>query len=275
MLLSSHAEEKPAKKEITVIGSDTMVILAQKWAEKYMAKHPDVKIQVNGGGSGGGFAALQNKATDIADASRPIKNDEMAKCIAVFKAPAKEYIVAIDGLSVYVNKANTIKELDLAQLKGIFTGKITNWNEVGGSDSRITIYSRENNSGTYEYFKEHVLQKTNDFASSAQNMLGTAALLSAVANDANGIGYGGAAYGSGAKAIAIKKDANSPAVEPTEANVVDKSYPIWRYLYNYVNPALDKGAVHEYIEWVRGNEGQEIVKGIGYYPLPEDQRSKN
>src|SRR4051795_2007537 len=117
---------------VTVKGSDTLVILAQKWAEVYMSKHPEVKIQVSGGGSGVGFAALQNQNTDIADASRPIKPAEVAACVRAFGKRPTEYKVAVDGLSVYVNKDNPVKELDLDQLAGIFTGKIKNWKEVGG-----------------------------------------------------------------------------------------------------------------------------------------------
>ncbi|HZQ46721.1 MAG TPA: phosphate ABC transporter substrate-binding protein [Verrucomicrobiae bacterium] len=258
---------------ITVKGSDTLVILAQKWAEVYMSTHPDVKIQVTGGGSGVGFAALQNQGTDIADASRPIKPKEVGDCIKAFGKRPKEYKVAVDGLSVYVNNDNPVKELDLEQLAGIFTGQIQNWKEVGGKDAPITVYSRENSSGTYEFFKEHVL-KGKDFAANAQTMPGTAALLQAINNDPNGIGYGGAAYGAGARALGIKKDANAKAVEPNEETVLNQTYPIWRYLYNYVNPALDKGDIRAYLDWIRSDEGQKIVKEVGYYSLPPDLRTK-
>ena len=261
------------KKEITIKGSDTLLILANRWATAYMAKNADVKIMVNGGGSGVGFTALADKSIDITDASRAIKADEMEKCIKAFKAVPKEYIVAVDGLSVFVNNDNPVHELDMAQLKDIFTGKITNWKDVGGADAPISVYSRENSSGTYEYFKEHVLKKA-DFAASVQTMQGTAQLLTAISNDHNGIGYGGAAYGGSARAIAVKKDASTPGVLPTEENVLNKSYPIWRYLYNYVNPAVDKGAVHAYLNWIRGDAGQALVKEVGYYPLPQDKRSK-
>ena len=227
---------------ITVKGSDTLVILAQKWAETYMGKHSEVKIQVTGGGSGIGFAALQNQSTDLCDASRKIKAAEIANCMKAFNARPTEYQVAIDGLSVYVNNDNPLKELSMDQLQQIFTGKVKNWKEVGGPDAPITVYSRENSSGTYEFFKEHVL-KGKDFAASAQTMPGTAALLQAVAKDKGGIGYGGAAYGQGAKALLVKTDDASPGVEPTEENVVGQKYPIWRYLYVYVNPALDKGEI--------------------------------
>ncbi len=260
-------------ENVTVKGSDTLVILAQKWAEVYMSKHPETKIQVTGGGSGIGFAALQNNTTDIADASRPIKAAEKVACIKAFGKAPREYKVALDGLSVYVHSENSASELSLEQLEKIFTGKVTNWKEIGGSDAPITLYSRENSSGTYEFFKEHVL-KGQDFVSSAQTMPGTAALLQSVSRDKNGIGYGGAAYGHGAKALKIKKAADSPAVEPTDENVISGKYPIWRYLYNYLNPDKDKGEIAAYLTWIRSPEGQKIVKDVGYYPLPEHASEK-
>ena len=258
---------------ITVKGSDTLVILAQKWAEVYMGKHPETKIQVSGGGSGVGFAALQNQSTDLADASRKIKAAEIAACLKAFGKRPTEYKVALDGLSVYVNEESPVKTLTLDQLENIFTGRIRNWKEVGGPDQPITVYSRENSSGTYEFFKEHVL-KGKDFAASAQTMPGTAALLQAVAKDKGGIGYGGAAYGKGARAVGVKKDAGAPAVEPSEETVVKGTYPIWRYLYVYVNPDLDKGEMGAYLNWIRGDEAQKLVKEVGYYPLPANLREK-
>ena len=259
---------------ITVKGSDTLVILAQKWAEVYMGQHADVKIQVSGGGSGIGFAALQSQTTDLCDASRKAKSAEIANCIKAFGARPTEYKVALDGLSVYVNPENSLKELTVAQVGDIFTGKIKNWKEVGGPDAPITVYSRENSSGTYEFFKEHIL-KGKDFVASAQTMPGTAAIVQAVVKDKNSIGYGGAAYGGGSKLLSIKKTDTSPAIEPTEENVENGTYPIWRHLYVYVNPALDKGEVAAYLTWIRSDDGQKYVKDIGYYPLPKNLRSSN
>lgn len=258
---------------ITVKGSDTMVILAQKWAEVYMSTHPDVKIQVTGGGTGTGFAALQNQQTDLCNASRKIRPKEIETCIRAFGRRPTEYRVALDGLSVYVHADNPIEELSIEQIEAIFTGKIRNWNELGGPDAQIILYSRENNSGTYEFFKEHVL-KGKDFAAHAQTMPGTAAVLQAVSRARHGIGYGGAAYGVGAKHLRIRKTANDPAIEPTEENVVNGSYPISRYLYIYVNPALDKGPVADYLKWIRSDAGQAVVKEVGYYPLPPELRSR-
>ena len=238
-----------------------------------MSKHPETKIQVTGGGSGIGFAALQNNTTDIADASRPIKPAERAACIKAFGKNPREYKVALDGLSIYVSADNPLNEITLDQLKSIFTGKVKSWKELGGNDAPITVYSRENSSGTYEFFKEHIL-KGQDFVASAQTMPGTAALLQAVTKDKNGIGYGGAAYGHGAKVLNVKKTADSPAVEPTEENVVSGKYPIWRYLYMYLNPEKDKGEIAAYLNWIRSGDGQRIVKDVGYYPLPENLREK-
>ncbi len=258
---------------ITVKGSDTMVILAQKWAEVYMGKNPEVKIQVTGGGSGTGIAALQNQATDLCNASRSMRASEIAECIKTFGRRPTEYPVALDGLSVYVNENNPIKDLTIDQLRLIFTGRIKNWKQVGGEDARITLYSRENSSGTYEFFKEHILDGA-DFSSKAQTMPGTAAVMEAVAKDKTGIGYGGAAYGKGAKHLAVRKDDNSPAIEPTETTVVSGDYPIWRRLYIYVNPALDKGEVAAYLNWMRSDDGQKVVKDVGYFPLPGQYRQK-
>jgi len=253
---------------ITVKGSDTLVVLAQKWAEAYMAKTPDTKIQVTGGGTGTGFAALQNKTTDLCNASRKIKAAELANCIKAFGKRPTEYPVCLDGLSVYVSADSPLRELSLPQLADLFTGKIRNWKEVGGPDAPVVLYSRENSSGTYEFFKEHVLLG-KDFAAGAQTMPGTAAVLQAVGKDKHGIGYGGAAYGAGARALKIKRDAATPAVEPSEANVLSGAYPISRQLFVYVNPALDKGEVAAYLAWIRGEQGQKIVKDVGYFPLPK------
>lgn len=258
---------------ITVKGSDTLVILAQKWAEVYMGQHPATKIQVTGGGTGTGFAALQNQQTDLCNASRPIRAKEIETCIKAFGRRPREYKVALDGLSVYVNEANPIETLSLEQLEAIFTGKIKNWKDIGGADAPIILYSRENSSGTYEFFKEHVL-KGKDFAANAQTMPGTAAVLQSVAKERNGIGYGGAAYGAGAKHLKVKKTATSEPVDPSEETVLNGSYPISRYLYIYVNPAVDKGEVAAYLNWIRSDDGQKVVKDIGYYPIQPQFRTK-
>ncbi len=196
---------------ITIKGSDTMVILAQRWAETYMKKNPAVTIQVTGGGSGTGIAALINKTTNLANSSRPIKGEEIAKANANGVDPG-EYKVALDGLGVVVHSSNGVKELTLQQVNGIYRGDINDWSEVGGTAGKIIRYCRESNSGTYVFFKEHVLQN-GDYAADCQTMPGTSAVAEAVSRDKNGIGYGGVAYFApiaALRVLSIKKTDSSP-----------------------------------------------------------------
>ncbi len=258
-------------QNITVKGSDTLVILGQKWAETYMKSHPGTTVQVTGGGSGTGIAALLNGATDICNASRPMKPAETADFVKKFRARPREYKMCLDGLSVYIQNDNPVQSLSLPQLEGIFTGKITNWKQVGGPDMPISLYGRENSSGTYEFFKEHVLNK-KDFAATTKTMPGTAAVIQGVAKDKGGIGYGGIAYGEGVKAVKVSKADGGEAIEPTEANVLNGAYPISRHLFNYVAPAKDTGAVAAYIGWCLSDAGQAVVKDVGYFPLPKNLR---
>jgi phosphate transport system substrate-binding protein len=250
---------------ITIKGSDTMVLLGQRWAEQYMAKVPGSTIQVTGGGSGTGISALINGTTDICQASRSMSAAEKSNLRDRYNTPGVEIPVARDGLSVYVNAANPVKELNMEQLRLIFTGKITNWKEVGGSDSKIILYSRENSSGTYVFFKEHVL-KNADYSPRAQSMPGTAAVVNAVSKEKNSVGYGGAAYAKGIRVLNIKKDADSPAVEPNLANVQNGSYPLSRPLFFYLrNKAA--GDIKAFIDWVLSPDGQAIVTKVGYFPV--------
>ena len=256
---------------ITAKGSDSMVILAQKWAEVYMGKNRHSQIQVTGGGSGTGFAALQNRTTDLCNASRPIKAKETLACIRAFGRRPQEFKVCLDGLTVYVNPKNPISELSLIQVSKIFRGQVTNWKEVGGSDSPIVVYGRENSSGTYEFFKKRVLLG-RDFAASVQSMPGTAAVLQAVTRDEAGIGYGGAAYGSAGKALKIRVREGEPAISPNRENVTEGIYPISRFMYIYVNPALVKGEIGDYLKWIQSDVGQKVVAEVGYYPMPNESR---
>lgn len=253
------------KTTITVKGSDTMVILAQRWAEQYMAQHPDVNVQVTGGGSGVGISALINGTTDICDASRPMKSSEREKLKTRFNSLGVEIKCAKDGLSVYLNDANPVKELTLDQIKKIYTGQIKNWHEVGGPNSKINVYGRENSSGTYVYFKDFVLSG-QDYTASMQSLPGTAAVVNAVAKDKFAIGYGGAAYAKGIKYAKVKKDANSPAYEPSAETVKSGQYPITRFLYMYTK-SKPTGAMKDYIDWILSSEGQKWVVKVGYFPV--------
>jgi phosphate transport system substrate-binding protein len=253
------------EEKITVKGSDTMVILAQRWAEKYMSAHPDVVIQVTGGGSGTGISALINGTTDICNASRPIKPSERDKLKTRYGSLGVEIKSARDGLSVYVNEQNPVKELSLQQLKDIYMSKTSNWKDVGGPDEKIILYGRENNSGTYVYFKDNVLLG-DDYSSSMQSMPGTAAVVNAVAKDKWGIGYGGAAYGKGIREVKVKIDQGSAAYAPTLENIKSGAYPISRFLYMYVKNR-PTGALKQYIDWILNDEGQKIVSEVGYFPI--------
>ncbi len=252
-------------KTVTVKGSDTMVILGQRWAETYMNEHPGVHIQVRGGGSGTGIAALINGGTDICEASRPMKDTEKEQVRARRGMEVKEVPVALDGIGIYVHQSNLVPSLTEAQLKGIYTGRITNWNEVGGQDRKLVAYSRENNSGTYVFFKEHVLGN-EDYAREIQTLPGTAAIVNAVSKDVASIGYGGIAYASGIRAVPVKKDADSEAVPPSLETVRNNRYPLSRNLYFYTagEPA---GEVKAFVDWVLSPEGQKICEAVGYYPL--------
>ncbi|HBC46200.1 MAG TPA: phosphate-binding protein [candidate division Zixibacteria bacterium] len=261
-----------AANTITVKGSDTLLRLGQRWAEVYMKAHPDVVIQVSGGGSGTGIAALLNGTTDICEASRDMKQQEYddgkAKGINIYRVA-----VALDGIAVFFNEANPVKEITLAQLKGIYTGSITNWKEVGGPSHTIILYGRENSSGTYSYFKEFVL-KNEDYAEQTQTLPGTAAVVNAVAKDKYGIGYGGIAYGTGVKYAAVKKDDKSPAVEPKMESVTDGTYPISRELYWFTN-GTPAGTIKDLLNWALSPEGQKLAEETDYVPLPKDVAAKN
>jgi phosphate transport system substrate-binding protein len=253
------------KKVITVKGSDTIVILAQRWAEQYMSKHPDVTIQVTGGGSGVGISALINGTTDIADASRPMKKSEMDKVKVRFNSLGYETKCAKDGITLYLNESSPVSEMTIDQIRSIYLGETTNWKDVGGPDAKIILYGRENSSGTYVYFRDNVLNG-KDYSSNMQTLPGTAAVVNAVAKDKLGIGYGGAAYAKGIKILKVKKDASSPAYEPTTETIKQNQYPITRYLYMYTR-AKPTGDLKDYIDWTLSDEGQSIVTKVGYFPV--------
>jgi phosphate transport system substrate-binding protein len=253
-----------AQAAVTVKGSDTMVILSQRWAENYMKKNAGKKIQVTGGGSGTGIAALINGTTDVANSSRSIKDDESAKVRDRFNVLPAETAVAKDGVALYVNEANAISQLSIEQLYGIYTGDLTNWKQVGGADAPIVLYSRENSSGTYVFFKENVL-KGDDFAAAAQTLPGTAAVVNAVSKEKNGIGYGGAAYAKGVKELkVVGKDGQGHL--PTAENVKAGAYPLSRPLFVYTR-GKPAGETKDFIEYCLSAEGQEIVTTVGYYPI--------
>lgn len=241
-----------------------MVILTQRWTEVFPGK-TKAQFQVTGGGSGTGISALINGTTDICASSRPIKPSEVKQLRAKYNYNGLEVRVARDGIAVYLNSSNPVQNLTVGQVKRIYTGEITNWKDLGGHDAKIVLYSRENNSGTYEFFKEHVLQK-QDFASQTQHMVGTGALVNAVAKDPHAIGFGGIAYASGVKPAALAFNETSRYVLPKEEEILSGNYPVSRLLYFYLKER-PKGVVKEFIDWVIDRGGQAVVSEVGYLPI--------
>jgi phosphate transport system substrate-binding protein len=257
-----------ASSTLTIKGSDTMVILAQKWAQTFMQSNPGKVLQVSGGGTGTGIAALINGTADLANASRPITDNEEKQVLERRGVEAVRFPVALDALAVYVPASNGIESLTIPALKKIFRGHTTNWKELGGEDRPIIIYSRENNSGTYAYFKEHVLGN-EDFAAAAQTLPGTAAVINAVSKDPGGIGYGGIAYGEGVRTVKVAADEGNEPVGPSMENATSGRYPLSRFL-NIYSAGEPSGLAKEYLDFVLSPQGQEVVEGVGYYPLPKE-----
>jgi len=259
------------KNSIQVKGSDTMVNLGQAWAEKYMEENTGDFVAVTGGGSGTGFSSLISGTCDIAMSSRNIKEKEVA--LAKQKGiNSYEIKVALDGLAVVVNPGNPISKLTLAQLADIFTGRVANWKEVGGEDEKIVILSREVNSGTHVYFKEHVLRKNDanskeEFAPGALMLSSSQAIADEVAGNTAAIGYYGMGYISKKqKAVAIAKDEKSEYETPTIENVISGKYPISRPLFFYTNGVPD-GLVKKLVDFALSKEGQDIVVATDFVPV--------
>ncbi len=260
-----------AKNTIQIKGSDTMVNLGQAWAEKYMESFPAEFVAVTGGGSGTGFSSLISNTCDIAMASRNIKGKEISLAKQKGINPF-EIKVAMDGLAVVANPKNPVSKLTLDQLAQIFTGKISNWKEVGGEDKKIVILSREVNSGTHVYFKEHVLRKNDpnskeEFAPGALLMSSSQAIADEVAQNSSAIGYYGMGYISAKhKSILIAKDAKSEFEAPTIDNVINGKYPISRPLFLYTN-GQPQGLVKKFVDFILSQQGQAIVLKTDFVPV--------
>lgn len=253
------------KGTVTVKGSDTMVHLVSTWAEAFMKANPQVEVAVTGGGSGTGIAALINGTTDIAAASREMKQKEKDQAAARGATPV-EFTVALDGIAVVVNPANPVNEVTMEHLKKIFTGAWKSWSQVGGPDERIIVLSRESSSGTYVFFQEHVLGQ-QDYTPEARLMPATSAIIQAISSDRWAIGYVGLGHATEAagrvKMLRVKRDQASPAVVPSEKAVRSGEYPIARPLYLYTL-GQPKEPVRAFIEFALGHEGQKIVSKMGF-----------
>jgi len=269
--LATSAFAAKDKNAIQIKGSDTMVNLGQAWAEKYMEKSAGDFIAVTGGGSGTGLSSLISGTCDVAMSSRNIKEKEVALAKQKGINP-NEIKVALDGLAVVVNPGNPISRLTLAQLADIFTGRVTNWKEVGGKDEKIVLLSREVNSGTHVYFKEHVLRKNDpnskeEFAQAALMLSSSQAIADEVAGNPAAIGYYGMGYISKRqKPVAVAKDESSVYEVPTIENVINGKYPISRPLFLYTN-GVPGGLVKKFVDFTLSKEGQDIVLATDFVPI--------
>lgn len=247
---------------LNIQGSDTMVNMAQAWAEAFGNENAGVMVSVTGGGSGTGIASLINGTVDFADASREIKPEETAQAKAAGVNPV-ETAVAKDGIAVVVNPANKVAGLSMDQLGKVYRGEISNWKDLGGADKPIVLLGRDTSSGTYEFFKEAVVGKDLEYAKSMRNLQSNQAIVDEVKKNADAIGYVGIGYADKATGLTIVPVDGKPA---SVAGVLDGSYVLSRDLYMYSNGA-PKGLAKAYLDWILSPAGQKIVTDQGFVPL--------
>jgi phosphate transport system substrate-binding protein len=269
---SNSSDGSGESRAIQNKGSDTLVNVALSWAETYRNVDPTVTIAVTGGGSGTGIASLINGTVDIANASRAMKDEEYADANANGIEPV-EHVVAIDALAVIVHPDNPVSELTIKQLANMYTGRITNWKDVGGNDEPIILLSRETNSGTHVYFLEEVVRQGNKentdiFAPQTLLMPSSVGITSELRRNPRSIGYDGLGYvdPQHEKVIAVAVDENSPYVLPTVETASAGKYPLARNLYMYT-AGEPTGVIAEYLDWIFSSDGQAIVANLGFVPL--------
>lgn len=245
--------------ELRIKGSDSMLLLVQRLSEQFMLRHPGISILVEGGGSGSGIQALVAGSADVCASSRPFTPEEVHQLANKFRSIGVSILAAKDALSIVVHPSNPVSTLSFQQITDIFTGAVTNWNQIGGINAPITVYGRESNSGTYLYFEEHVLLG-KEYLEDCSVVPGARAMISAVAQDSTAIGYSTAAYTAQVKTIAIN------GVLPSADNIRHGSYPIIRYLYFYT-VQQPEGTIKQFLDWVVSTEGQRTAQANGYIPL--------
>lgn len=267
-------------ENILIKGSDTEVNLALSLAETYMSATPNVSIAVTGGGSGAGIAALINGKTNIANASRPMKQEEIALAKARKVRPIAS-VLGMDAIAIVVHPQCQVKQLSLKQLASIYRGDIRNWKKLGGSDAEISLYGRQSNSGTFVYFRDSIVRA--EYAPGVKQMNGTAQIVEAIKNDVHGIGYVGVGYilgksgahHSGVKILAISRSSQQKAFLPSDVkNIESGDYPIIRPLYQYTD-GQPKGNLQLYLQYCLSPEGQALVKANGYFPVSEQYLLQN
>ncbi len=258
-----------SSQTLQVKGSDTMYPLNQAWAAVYDRTTPGALVQVSGGGSRLGIEALIKGETPIAASSRAFTDAELERARAETGAEPIRFIVALDGLAIYVHEDNPITELSIPTARAIFAGHITNWRQIRGPNMPITVFSRNRDSGTYGFFREHVMQG-GDFPVTVTMSPSTAALTNAVGRDPRAIGYGGIAFAERVRPLKIRAAENTLAVRPSRDSVKSSTYPLSRPLSYYVNPKLWSADVTSFLEFILSERGQEIVANNDYFPLTSD-----
>lgn len=246
---------------IRITGSDTMLQLNEMLAETYMTTNQGVSIYVRGGGSVVGFKALVGNETDICASSKKIDASEIKEIADRFGSLGMSHLVAKDAFSILINPDNPVDDLSIQQLKDIFSGRITNWSEVGGLDAEITPMIRTKNSGSYVFFKNIVLEG-EEYGDNCMAVQTTNSVLEAIQGNENSIGYAGMGYVEGVKTVKIG------GIAPSESNVIKNKYELTRYLH-YYTADTPTGLVKDFIDWVTGPEGQKTVNQAGYYSLWE------
>jgi phosphate transport system substrate-binding protein len=266
-----------SRTSVQNIGSDTMVNLAQAWAEEYAKVDPAVSIEVSGGGSGIGVAALINGTAEIANSSRKLEPAEVEKCKAKHGHNPREFMVGYDALSIFVHKDNPLSEISLDDLAEIYKegGTAIKWSQLGvqnipgGKGDEIVRVSRQNNSGTYHYFREVVIGKKGDFKAGSVDLNGSKDVVEMIAKTPNAIGYSGLGYATPAvKIVKVAKKKGEPAIQPSIETTLNKTYPIARPMFMYT-PGNPPPHIQKYLDWVMSDAGQQIVKDTGYIPLPK------
>ncbi|MBO0721585.1 MAG: PstS family phosphate ABC transporter substrate-binding protein [Blastocatellia bacterium] len=248
---------------LTISGSTTVLPIGQKAVEVFNKRHPNVKISISGTGSGDGIKALIDSTTNIAMSSREIKSSETQQAAAKNVQP-KEHIIAFDGIVPIVNPKNSITNITLAQLRDIYTGKITNWKDVGGTPGNIVVISRDSSSGTFEAWGELVLNKER-VTPAAQLQASNGAVAETVAKTPNALGYVGIGYAEGNSSV---KGLSVEGIKASADTVINKTYKISRPLYMFTN-GEPKGATAQFIAFMLSPEGQQVVKEEKFVPLPK------
>jgi phosphate transport system substrate-binding protein len=274
------AGEDAARTIIQVRGSDTMVNVAQVWAEEYRDVAPAVEVEVSGGGSGVGLAALVKGAADIATASRDVKANEIEQARKNKGREPKDFVVGHDALALYVHPDNPLEELTLQQLAQIYVegGKTSRWSDLGvripgAADDTIVRVSRQSSSGTYEFLRERVLDNL-DFRLGSLDLNGSKEVVQLVSSTPTAIGYSGLGYATtGVKRLRLAARPGDPAIEASVATVTDKTYPLARSLHLYTL-GEPQGEVKKYIDWILSDAGQTVVADSGFVPVPPEGRTR-